>query len=589
MSFQSSPASGPRARRFADLSLATKLYAALAGLLLLMALAVLTVTQTSLRRNTRRLLDARQVRELALTSRTLLLTQDDITKAMLLAPEKMDLAAGKLEAYEESREVFQRMDSLAASPEVSNLIAALRRLDEERLRPLDTQILERMAEGNLNAAKRLYFAEYDSLRTAYYSLVADLATVAERAAATAARRLEVDNRRAIALSLLLGIGLVSAGVFVFGRRVGRRLGAAVGLLEAVAAGDLTRAVAVDAGDEIGRMAGALNRTVDALRRMIADIQATSRQLLARSEEIAAAAAESENVVRGLDGAIQQVADGAQEQARSSEQTAAVMAELAGAIDEMVAQVQGMATAGNARVEVARSSADAVRQAIFSIEEVHQPVLDTAAQVHELGARSAEIGKISGTIYAVAAQTNMLSLNAAIEAARAGNHGRGFAVVADEVRKLARTVAQASTEIAELTRVMQQGTQKTIAAVNIGTARVAQSAEHARSAEPGLGEILQGLEATNHQLQEVARSAGEMLERVTRVSSLLGNVAAVSEESAAASEEMSAQSREVSQSMEQIAAMATERPAGEAGKEGVAGESLLAIAKRLRELVAGFQA
>jgi methyl-accepting chemotaxis protein len=572
---------------FANLPLTAQLNLALAGLLLLMGAVILGITQASLRRNASHLLDARRVRELALTSQALLLTQDDITKAMLLNPDKMDLAAGKVEAYDSSQKIFLEMDSLAGSAEISTLIAELHRFDENQLRPVDTRILEKISEGDIPGATRIYFAEYDTLRAGYGTIVIRLGTVADSVARAAVSRLESQNRLAIALSLLLGFGLVSLGVALFGQRIRRRLDVAVGQLERVATGNLTESIPADSRDEIGRIATALNQTTASLRSIIGEIQSTSDYLIRRSREIASAAGESENGVKALDEAIRQVADGTQEQARTSAETAGVMNQLSGAIQGVARQVREVTEAESQRVSQARTSAEAVRRAIHKIEEIREPVLETAAQVQELGSRTEQIGIITKTIASIAEGTNMLAVNAAIQAAHAGDQGRGFGVVAAEVRRLAGDSAAASAHIATIIQDIGDRTQSAMAAVESGTARVRQSAEDTRSAEPGLVAILDGLGETNRQLQEVTVATLEMLKQVTRVSSLVDDMAAVCEESAASAEEISAQSHEVSQAIARIMTMATARTEEKAAASSE-NESLVEGANRLGRLVSGFR-
>jgi len=292
------------------------------------------------------------------------------------------------------------------------------------------------------------------------------------------------------------------------------------------------------------------------------------------------------VVRALDESIQQVAQGNQEQARASGETAEVMNELSVTITRLAERMRALAGGQNDRMDLARSSADAIQRAIHSLEEVREPVMATAAGVQQLGDRSEEIDQITRTIASIADGTSLLAINAAIEAARAGENGRGFGVVAQEVGKLAGHSAKASEGIAALIRDIRKLTEASIAAVETSTIRVERSAEQTREAEPGLQTILKGLEETNHQLQEIANTAQEMLDRMGHVAGLIDNVAAICQESAAAAEEISAQSHEVSGAMEHIVIMTTAR--GGDGAAASQAESLTAISDRLGRLVAGFR-
>jgi methyl-accepting chemotaxis protein len=570
-----------RWQRLRDLTLAAKLYWALFAVLATMAGAVSIVVVTSLRNNARDLIAAREVKELAVTSLVLLLTQDDITKAILLEPEKLDLAARKVEAYDANLVVIARMDSLSSSPQVSDLIRQIRDLGANQLQPLDARILQAMGEGQTVTAKRLYFTEYDSLRNIYEGLVRDLGAAADTAAAGAAAQMTARNRRAmvnIMVALGLGLGLVAITVFLAGRSLDRRLGATVGLLEAVAVGDLTQRLDVTSRDELGRMGESANRMISDLRTMIGETQATSRQLAASSDGIVRTATGSAEAVRQLNLVIEQISAGATEQAGASQETVQVLTEMSAAIKDVAQGAVAMATTGDETVRAARSGGETVEQAIKGMDSVRQTVLDAATSVRELFERSEKISKINETMTTIASQTNLLSLNATIEAARAGDSGRGFAVVAAEVRKLAELSEAATREIARLIAGIRQGTAAVAKAMENGTRQVDTGAEQTRLAVLALGSILAAVDHTNRQAQGISKSAQTLTNLVDRVSDLATNVASIAEENAAAAEEMAAQSVEVAQGIQRISATSAEGDGGDA-------QSLKRMAHELQQLVA----
>src|SRR5918999_45670 len=161
--------SGKAADRLRDLPLVAKLSLTMAALLLSLAGVIgvtMVNTRASIARHTRELVDARRVKEMAILSLALLRSQDDMSKSMLLDPDRMDsLGVAKVEAYDQSTMLLRRMDSLSTSAELRRLTLNLRALDEERLRALDTRILELTAAGDAKAATRLYFSEYEPVRT----------------------------------------------------------------------------------------------------------------------------------------------------------------------------------------------------------------------------------------------------------------------------------------------------------------------------------------------------------------------------------------------------------------------------------------
>lgn len=585
------PFSAKAADRLRDLTLVAKLSLTMVALLLTLAGVIgltMVSTRASIARHTRELVDARRVKEMAILSLALLRSQDDMSKAMLLDPDRMDsLGVAKVEAYDASTALLKRMDSLSTSADLKRLTSSLRTVDEQRLRALDTRILEITAAGDGKAATRLYFDEYEPVRAEYERLVEQLGVVAEAHAEDAARWVAAANRRAllyISIALVAGIALVSAGLYGVARNVGTKLREAVELIDAVAHGNLTHAVEVDAQDETGRMATSVNAMVRDLRRMIGEIKTTSTRLVLSSTEISTAADESSSAVITLGQAIDQISAGAQEQATLTSETVAVVKQMSASIEAVVYEAADMAKAGNHTVQIARGGGDTVRAAIQGMESTRHTVLEAAARVKELAEHSARIGDINKTVSAIADQCNLLALNASIEAARAGDHGAAFRIVADEIRDMANESVASSERIGQLLAAVQSGMTDVMDAMQLGTTTADEGARQARTAEQSLEEIMRTLEGTNAQLQRIAERAHLVTGDVGRVAALVESVAAVSQQSSASAEEMSAQSVHVSEAIMRIAKISSNGEGALASEE----ETLPIMARRLDRLIAGFE-
>ena len=581
------PFSTRAADRLRDLTLVGKLSLTMAALLLTLAGVIgvtMVSTRSSIARHTGALVDARRVKEMAILSLALLRSQDDMSKSMLLDPDRMDsLGVAKVEAYDESTVLLKRMDSLSTSADLRRLTLNLRELDEERLRGLDTRILELTAAGEAKAATQLYFAEYEPVRAEYERLVEELGVVAE----SAARRVASANRRAlvsISVALLAGIALVSFGLYGVARKVGTKLREAVDLVDTVARGDLTRAVHVDALDETGRMATSVNAMVRDLRRMIGEIKTTSTRLVSSSSEISTAADECSSAVVTLGEAIDQISSGAQDQATVTNETVAVVRKMSSSIEEVVHEAAEMAKAGNHTVDIARRGGDTVRAAIQGMDSTRHTVLDAAARVKELAENSARIGDINKTVSDIADQCNLLALNASIEAARAGDHGAAFRIVADEIRDLANESMASSERIGQLLAAVQTGMADVMEAMQLGTTTADEGAHQAKTAEESLEEIMRTLEGTNGQLQRIAERAHRVTGDVVKVASLVESVAAVAQQSAASAEEMSAQSVQVAEAIARIAKISSNGQDALTSDE----ETLPIMARKLDRLIAGFE-
>jgi methyl-accepting chemotaxis protein len=220
----------------------------------------------------------------------------------------------------------------------------------------------------------------------------------------------------------------------------------------------------------------------------------------------------------------------------------------------------VAASGEHTRELAADGASAVRETIASMQDIQQVVVSAAGKVQELGKLGEKIGAVVETIDDIAAQTNLLALNAAIEAARAGEQGKGFAVVADEVRKLAERSARETKTIADLIAQVQGGTAEAVQAMQVGAAKVADGSARADRAGNALNEILGAVEATVEQVTTIAGSAEEMAAASRSVVAAMDAIASVVDEHTAASQQMRAASGQVAEAIASIAAVAEEQSA-----------------------------
>ncbi|HEX3464801.1 MAG TPA: methyl-accepting chemotaxis protein, partial [Candidatus Elarobacter sp.] len=265
--------------------------------------------------------------------------------------------------------------------------------------------------------------------------------------------------------------------------------------EAIADGDLSRSVtAASGGDRLGhaiaRMtetlrevvlalqdssaelaehASALDRAASRSAEIVGGVGVAVRELAAGSTDLSSAAETSNVIVRQFEAAIDGIARGAVDQAMQVRAASGDAQRMAGDVERVAEISSDLATSGHGARETAQSGAKAVSDTIEDMRAIQRGVADAAAKIRELGAISQQIGTVVETIDALTDQTNLLALNAAIEAARAGEHGRGFAVVADEVRKLAESASRETKEIGGLIVEVQRRTREAVGAVEAGAA------------------------------------------------------------------------------------------------------------------------
>jgi len=311
--------------------------------------------------------------------------------------------------------------------------------------------------------------------------------------------------------------------------------------------------------------------------------------------------ETHALIDQIANAIDQVSKGAVEQSRSMAETTGGMNQLASAIDKVADNAKTVLNVVSESSAVASRGQEAVEETILGMSRISETVTESANKIQELGQKSKQIGEIIEVIDDIAEQTNLLALNAAIEAARAGEHGKGFAVVADEVRKLAERSARATGEIAELIKGIQNETMQAVEAMEKGMSEVEAGSELAQHAGAAIGDIMESVNQVVSEIAEVSQAAEQISASSGKVASAMDQIAAITQENTAITEEVAASADQVvkvvesmSESSKTSAQSAMEISASSqqqtASVEEIAASviELSGMANRLNELVEKFQ-
>ncbi|QGW79429.1 HAMP domain-containing protein [Pseudomonas alkylphenolica] len=338
--------------------------------------------------------------------------------------------------------------------------------------------------------------------------------------------------------LALLVGVLAAVIIT--RQITRPLRETLAVVEKIAAGDLTHNLRVTRRDELGVLQQGIQRMGSTLRDLISGIRDGVTQIASAAEELSAVTEET--------------SAGVNSQKVETDQVATAMHEMAATVQEVARNAEHASSAATDADAQARAGDQVVAEAISQIERLAEEVHRSTEAMGLLQQESQKIGSVMDVIKSVAEQTNLLALNAAIEAARAGEAGRGFAVVADEVRGLAQRTQKSTEEIEELVAGLQSGTQQ-VANVMLGSRNLTDSSvELTRKAGASLESITRTVSNIQSMNQQIAAAAEQQSAVAEQISRSIINVRDVSEQTAAASDETAASSVELARLGNQLQTM-----------------------------------
>ncbi|TFY89889.1 methyl-accepting chemotaxis protein [Pseudomonas kairouanensis] len=376
----------------------------------------------------------------------------------------------------------------------------------------------------------------------------ELLSNSEQVNAVLARLLDINNKMALvtnqeakdqydlAFKLVVGLLIVATALTVLfawllTRSITVPISQALEAAEEVAEGNLTRPIKVDGNDEAGRLLAAMAKMQDKLRDTLQRIAGSATQLASAAEELNAVTDES---ARGLT-----------QQNNEIEQAATAVNEMTSAVEEVARNAVSTSEASRNATTSAGDGRDLVQETVSAIERMSGDVQATATLIGDLATESRDIGKVLDVIRGLADQTNLLALNAAIEAARAGEAGRGFAVVADEVRALAHRTQQSTSEIERMIGSIQAGTEHAVDSMRNSTERAESTLNIAKGAGLSLDTINTAIVEINERNLVIASAAEEQAQVAREVDRNLVNIRDLSVQSATGASQTSVASNELS--------------------------------------------
>ncbi|HEY9857309.1 MAG TPA: methyl-accepting chemotaxis protein [Stenomitos sp.] len=524
-----------------------------------------------------------------------LLSRSRAEQAMILAsdPAEVNRQAEEMKGFfEQTKAKFSEFESLIHTEEGKADAREVHRLLSE-LEPLQAQSVEAAAKDQDQAAKvaaEKGRAIANRLGQAFRGFATLREELAKKADEDAARTYATARAATIALLLLsFGVGI---GVSLFlARQITRNVSAMAKAAEGIANGDLDQHVEVTTHDELGDMAASFKKMIENLSRIIGEVRDAASTVAAGADQIsagteqlsqsaqaqAAASEETSSSMEEMAASVTQVAGNSQTLAANVEETSSSMEEMvasiqqvagnadslgsavaqtSASIEQMVASIQqvaGNVTQANQVASEAAHAADGGRQAVTKtiegMAQINQVMGQVVGVIEGLGKSSEEIGAIIEVIDDIAEQTNLLALNAAIEAARAGEHGRGFAVVADEVRKLAERSAKATGEIATLIKGIQKETQQAITSTKEGENRIQEGSKLAQTAGESLAAIVGSVDQVTRLMAQISQATQEQANASAQITQAVGSMSTLTQQVNAATREQAKGSNQILNAVE----------------------------------------
>ena len=450
----------------------------------------------------------------------------------------------KSEHTENLQQAYDRIHKFAAMQPGNEALKLVEAFDAsfERWKATSLEVL-RLAPADLIAARELSFTQSEEQFQATRDIIDQLGEMEDSSASQ-------EGRSAIALGesvswqqglmILIGLGICLLLVIGVPLLVTGPLNRLLERISQIADGDgdLRTRLDVASDDELGRVCFAFNRFLDTLQPLIKEVGRVTGEVEVSAKQLADMAAENDRLISREHAAVDQVS------------TAAT--EMSSAVHEVARNAQSAADAARSAEDQSRNGAQVVGATISTIRQLAQEVEEASLKIQALEQEAASIDAVLAVIRGIAEQTNLLALNAAIEAARAGEQGRGFAVVADEVRALAARTQDSTKDIQQMIERLQLGVQDAVKATHAGSAKARQSVEQAAGVDVALAETGDSVQRINDMTAQIATACEEqssVTEEIARnisdIRDLSNEALHTSERSAQASRHLSDLSRDLS--------------------------------------------
>jgi len=455
---------------------------------------------------------------------TIVLTNDEATTKT--ERQKIEVART---TYQASMTTLEKLETTTKGKEI---IQELKQ-NAEISKNANDRALETAASGNTQSAITTITGTLQ-ISNILSNACNDLVRYQQDQTALGAKDAQATYARARLLLLIIGIVVLAFAVFLItglARSITKPLSYGASIAHRIAEGDLTAHIENLSADETGQLLKAMKNMVENLQRIIREVKAAASNVASASHQLNA---NSELMSKG-----------ASEQANRALQVASASEEMSQTILDVARNTSSIELSSTETAKLARNGEKIVDNSVHKVKAISQTIEASAKLIKSLGDRSNQIGQIISVINEIADQTNLLALNAAIEAARAGEAGRGFAVVADEVKKLAVRTSNSTSEISSMITSIQKEVHEVVASMETITREVTAGVELSTQAGDMLRNIVGSVDQLHIMVQQIASASEEMASTSEQISKDIETIAAVSKETSGNSEDITKASLELS--------------------------------------------